>query len=329
MPHEQARRPAIDEKALAAYTSVLEPFPQEVKDAMRLTEGTVERFRSVSSGGREMLESLLPSLGISAEEIVIPGVDPGTEIELTVLLPAGDAPFSAAMLWVHGGGMVAGNRYGIDGQVVEWVSRHRLVVISVEYRLAPEHPYPAAVDDVLMAFEWLVENAAQYGVDPSKLLLGGTSAGGGIAAAVSLRTRDQGRRTPHAQFLFAPMLDDRNDSNSSRALPDAPIWPRESNSVAWKAYLGDIRRDDAPAYAAPARAADFSNLPPTYIEVGSAEVFRDECIDLARSIWEYGGDAELHVWSGGFHIFNSVSPGATLSQASFRPREDWLLRVIT
>ena len=161
------------------------------------------------------------------------------------------------------------------------------------------------------------------------MLVGG-SAGGGLAAAVALLARDRGGPALAGQLLMCPMLDDRNDTPSARQMADLPMWNRKANEVGWTALLGSARGGpDVSPYAAPARAEDLSGLPPTFIDVGSTDTFRDEDVDYAERIWLAGGVAELHVWPGGFHGFGGIAPNAGIPKAAVAARVDWLRRLLT
>lgn len=182
-------------------------------------------------------------------------------------------------------------------------------VVSVEYRLAPEAPHPGPVEDCYAGLVWTAANAAQLAIDPERIVIAGASAGGGLSAAVALMARDRNGPTPCGQLLIYPMLDDRNDTLSSMQMAGIGVWDRTSNDTGWTALLGDARGGpDVSPYAAPARAADLSGLPPTFVDVGSAETFRDEDIAYASRIWAAGGRAELHVWPGCFHGFDALAP---------------------
>jgi acetyl esterase/lipase len=199
-------------------------------------------------------------------------------------------------------------------------------VASVEYRLAPEHPYPIPLEDCYSALTWLSGLPA---VDPSRVAIGGASAGGGLAAAVALIVRDRGAPALLGQLLVCPMLDDRNETPSSWQMAGQGIWDRAANDVGWTALLGDARGGpDVSPYAAPARATDLSGLPPAFVDVGSAETFRDEDVAYASRIWQAGGSAELHVWPGGFHGFAGAVPQAAVSRAAVAAQRDWLARLL-
>ena len=236
---------------------------------------------------------------------------------------------AGAIFHVHGGGMVVGDsRAGVPA-LLEAAEELGLVVVSVEYRLAPEHPHPAPVEDCYAGLLWTVENADVLGIDPDRVVIAGGSAGGGLAAAVALLARDRGAPALLGQMLMCPMLDDRNDSPSSLQMAGMGGWDRASNETGWTALLGDTRGGPhVSPYAAPARATDLSGLPPAFIDVGSAETFRDEDVAYATRVWQSGGRAKLHVWPGGFHGFDQLAPQAAISQDARAARLRWLRRLL-
>lgn len=264
------------------------------------------------------------------EDRIIAGPAGAPDLEITIVRPATPPPHPApGVLSIHGGGMVLGTRFFGTGELIDLAERHGVVGVAVEYRLAPEHPGPAQADDCYAALEWMAAHADELGIDPSRILASGMSAGGGLSAAVALMSRD--RRGPRlaGQLLGCPMLDDRNRTVSSRQYDGFGAWDRHNNDTAWDAIAGAERfSDDLSPYVAPARAADLSDLPPAYIEVGAAETFRDEAVEYARRIWATGGRAELHVWAGGYHGFSGFSPEAEVSRAAEAAKESWLRRVL-
>jgi acetyl esterase/lipase len=210
------------------------------------------------------------------------------------------------------------------------VLEHDAVAATVEYRLAPEFPDPVPVEDCFAGFQWFLAHAVEFGLDPRRVLIGGQSAGGGLAAGTTLLARDRGAPMPAAMLLMWPMLDDRNDTTSARQVDGAGIWDRTSNQTGWTALLGERRgTDDVSISAAPARAPELTGLPPAYIEAGSVEVFRDEAVAFASRMWESGGSAELHIWAGGFHGFQTIVPTASVSQRATQTREAWVRRFLS
>ncbi|GIF26070.1 acetyl esterase/lipase [Actinoplanes tereljensis] len=232
-------------------------------------------------------------------------------VPLTVLRPAGPAP--ALVFWIHGGGMVMGNRYSQLDIPLEWLTELGVTVASVEYRLAPEARGTELVEDCYRGLAWAVEN---LGIDPARVVVAGASAGGGLAAGVTLLARDRGDLAIAGQVLIGAMLDQRNEARG-----DAVVWTREMNEFGWRSVLDGT-------YVSPALAEDLSGLPPAYLDAGSAELFRDENVAYASRIWAAGGRADLHVWTGGFHGFDALFPAAPISVAARRTRTEWLGRLL-
>lgn len=275
------------------------------------------------------IEDAIAGRPVEVRDHVVPGHG-GDEITVTVLRRADHEGAAApGVYFLHGGGMVGGSRWSVAPMLVEWVLEYDAVAATVEYRLAPDFPDPVPVEDCYAGLVWLTDRAEELGFDPRRVLIGGPSAGGGLSAGTSLLARDRGGPMPAAQLLMWPMLDDRNDTLSARQVDGVGIWDRTSNETGWTALLGDRRgTDDVSIYSAPARATDLSGLPPAYIEAGSVEVFRDEAVAYASRIWEAGGSAELHVWAGGFHGFQTIVPTAALSRRAIATREAWVRRTL-
>ena len=225
--------------------------------------------------------------------------------------------------------MIFGNKFmGIEG-TFDWVKELDAVLISVEYRLAPEHPDPAPIEDCYAGLIWVSEHVSELGIDPTKLIIAGNSAGGGLAAGLGLLVRDRGGPEIFAQCLIYPMIDDRMATSSSKQFMEAGTWSGETNVVAWDWLLPGRRfSKDVSIYAAPARATDLSGLPQTWIDVGAAEVFRDEDIAYASKLAEFGVPVELHVWPGGWHAFDIYAPGTTLSKICLDTRMAWFKRIL-
>ncbi len=267
--------------------------------------------------------------GFDASTHRVPGAPGGPEVDLLLLRPR-DHPGPVPCLYhLHGGGLIAGTRWDDVVPLLELARDTGCAIASAEYRLAPEHPYPAALEDATAGLRWLVGRAADLALDPGAIVIEGISGGGGLAAATALWIRDHGGPRLLGQLLICPMLDDRNDSPSARQMAGHGSWDRTANATAWEAYLGDaVGGSEVPAYAAAARSADLRGLPPTFLDVGSAETFRDEVIRYADRLWQAGGDAELHVWPGAFHGFDYAVPEAAVSRAARAARTNWLTRLL-
>ena len=226
---------------------------------------------------------------------------------------------------IHGGGYVIGSYEMDDISFDQRCQALDCVGVSVEYRLAPETPYPGPLEDCYAGLAWVFRNAAKLGVDPARVGVTGISAGGGLAAALALLVRDRGEFTLEWQLLDCPMLDDRQCTPSSQA-DDLIIWNRASNAFGWKSYLGDLYgAADVPYHAAPARAEDLSGLPRAYVCVGGADGFRDEDIDYALRLNGAGVECELHVYPGAPHGV-MLFADTDVARRYMRDQHEWLAR---
>lgn len=240
-----------------------------------------------------------------------------------------NADATPCIYWVHGGGMVMGDRFANLDIPLEWLDRFGAVVVTVDYRLAPEVSGSTLVEDCYSGLAWVAAHAVQLGIDPTRIIVAGASAGGGLVAGMTLMARDLGGPSIAAQILICPMLDHRNDTLSSHQYAGTPgVWTREKNAFGWQSVLGNTGEENVSPYISAARAKDLSGLPSAYIDVGTAEVFRDENADYASRIWASGGQAELHIWAGGFHGFDAMFPDASLSTAARQARTAWLGRFL-
>jgi acetyl esterase/lipase len=265
---------------------------------------------------------------IDVEEVRIPGYE-GALLEATIFRSKRARGAVPGLFNIHGGGMVSGHRYMDNERLVELVDEFALAAVNIEYRLAPEYPFPFGVEDCYAGLAWTAENAGEIGVDPDRMIVMGGSAGGGLSAALALMARDRGGPALAGQMLLCPMVDDTNTSVSFHQYPAHATWPGTTNVRAWQLLLGDAYGSDVVSpYAAPMRAADLANLAPALIEAGAAEVFRDENVAYATRIWEAGGDAELHIWAGACHGFDIFAPAAEVSRAALATRSSWLRRVL-
>ena len=306
MAAAQAQAPPLTLERIAAVRSAPSPFPVLTDDDLRRDGAFAVTTR------------------------LVPGPAGAPDVSLLICRPAAAQTPPACLYFIHGGGMILGDtRTGGFANALDHAAELGLALVSVEYRLAPETPHPGPVEDCYAGLSWTAAHAAELGVDPGRLVVGGASAGGGLAAAVALLARDRGGPALAGQLLLCPMLDDRNDTPSSWQMAGLGVWDRAANDVGWTALLGDARGGpDVSPYAAPARANDLSGLPPAFVDVGSAETFRDEDVAYASRIWQAGGQAELHVWPGGSHGFAGMVPEAALSRAAVAAQRNWLHRLL-
>jgi acetyl esterase/lipase len=215
-----------------------------------------------------------------------------------------------------------------DAKFDHWCPALGIVGVSVEYRLAPEHPYPAPLEDCYRGLKWIYDHAAEIGVDPDRIGIAGVSAGGGLAAALALVARDRGEVPVAFQLLDCPMLDDRQQTVSSQ-LDGLAVWSKESNTFGWRSYLGDLYgTNEIPYTAAPARCDDLSKLPPAFVSVGTVDGFRDEDIAYATRLNQAGVPCELHVYPGACHGYQ-IAVESAIARRSQRDVIDWIARQIT
>jgi acetyl esterase/lipase len=217
----------------------------------------------------------------------------------------------AGMLWIHGGGYLFGSAEDDRARLI--AEKLECNVVSIDYRVAPEHPFPAGPDDCYAALLWMVEHATELNVDPTRIAIGGASAGSGMAAGLALMLRDRGGPQIAFQLLLYPMIDNLHDTPSGQ-YTNHPVWNQRTSFNAWEMYLDGVPGKDASPYAAAARATDLAGLPPAYICVGAEDLFRDEDIDYARRLIAAGVACELSVYPGLFHGGDSFLPQAAVSQ---------------
>ena len=281
-----------------------------------LTDDTLAQARAAMS------EMPVPELSDAVDRIdhEVPGTD---GVLVRVHRPVGAAGALPCLYWMHGGGLILGSYVGDDARFDRWSPMFGLVGVSVEYRLAPETPYPGPLEDCYAGLRWVYQHAGELGVDPARIGIGGPSAGGNLAAGLALLARDRGEIPITYQLLIYPMLDDRQATPSSQ-WPD-PIWPPAANTYGWTSYLGDRRRaPDVPVYAAPARASDLAGLPPTLIAVGAVDVFSDEDIDYAVRLRHAGVPVDLHVYTGAPHGFDGLAAESAVARRASRDIDEWL-----
>ena len=291
-----------------------------------MTPDRLEHFRALKM---PTIEEIIGDLPVQCVDHTIAGYG-GAEIVVSVISRKDHHQPGPGIYNIHGGGMVMCNRFAAVHPLVDWAMKHDAVGVTVEYRLAPEHPAPIPVEDCYAGLAWMAEHAEELRFDPECLVIFGGSGGGGLAAGTTLLARDRKGPKLAGQLLQCPMIDDRNETVSSHQYQGTGIWDRTSNLTAWTAVLGDRRgTENVSPYSAPARATDLRGLPPTFIDVGAAEVFRDEDVAYASAIWAAGGHCELHVWGGAFHGFYDIAPESEIAKACLAAREAWLARLLS
>lgn len=250
------------------------------------------------------LAGRLPGSGKGVETVAL-----GAGASMRVYRPA--SPTGAALLWVHGGGFVIGTAAQDDALCRAVSEELQVVVASVDYRLSPEHPFPAPLED---CHAGLVALAGLPGVDRARIAVGGASAGGGLAAGLALLARERGEVAPVFQLLSYPMLDDRTTLRTDLDESAFRVWDQRSNRFGWAAYLGDPARGTVSGLAAPARHEDLAGLPPAWVGLGDLDLFHDEDLAYAARLRGAGVPCELQVFPGGYHGFDGVEPKAAVSR---------------
>lgn len=302
------------------------PAGARVPDLSGQSLGSV---RQTMIAGNLSCQAAIGDRPISWQDHVVAGTAERPDLLVTVLRPHQPVPGAAGIYNIHGGGMMLDERFSDLPRLVSMVEDLGCVAVTVEYRLAPEHPHPAPAEDCYAGMVWMAEHSTELGFDAARLLVIGGSAGGGLAAAMALMARDRGGPELAGQLLLCPMIDDRNDSPSTIRFADSGSWTRSSNALGWRSLLGEAPADlPVPAYAAPARASDLTGLPPAFIEVGELEIFLDEDVDYCRRLWQAGVPAELHVWGGAYHGFDRIAPDSEVSRAALAARSSWIRRTL-
>lgn len=317
-----SQRDRIDPESRVPLEALLARFPGGGPNAMsdlalrRVTNTAMCVERSAAMG---------PNDRVSRADHYAPGPDRAPEVRVRVYRPIASTGVLPGLLYIHGGGMILGTIEDSDLGAAGLCEAINAVLVSIDYRLAPEHPHPAPVEDCYAALVWMVEHAEDLGFDATRLAVVGASAGGGLTIATSLMARDRGGPSIRFQMPIYPMLDDRNITPSSREITDVGIWDRATNLQAWDWYLGEAQAD---AYAAPARATDLAGLPPTFIDVGEMDLFRDEDIEFAARLLQASVPTELHVYPGAYHGSDAFAADAALSQRMWATRIGALLRAL-
>ena len=295
----------------AEFAPLIEAFPSFDLDAASL--GLIRPLMDAEL-------DLEPDDALTIRDDIALGADGQPDVPIRVYEPTTQldeaGALRPALVWIHGGGYVMGSCRNDARLLAALTTTLGIVCVSVDYRLAPEHPFPAPLDDCYSVLAHVIDRAANFGVDPTLVGIGGLSAGGGLCAALGLLARDRGELTVAFQLLDSPMLDDRQQTTSSQ-LDGIPVWSKLSNTFGWASYLGDLSGADSlpgslPDHAAPGRVEDLSGLPSTFIAVGAVDGFRDEDVDYATRLAAAGVPCELHVYAGtphGFRLFGDTAAG--------------------
>jgi acetyl esterase/lipase len=307
--------------------SLLDPEVAEALVGVAGLEGvTLEQIPAVRA---ERDAARLPvhlSDAVERRDLLVPGPAGAPDVTMRLYRPVerAEAVLLPCVYWMHGGGYIFGHYDNEDARFDGWVRPLRCAGVSVEYRLAPEDPYPAGIEDAYAALKWVHDHASELGVDAGRIGIGGASAGAGLAAGLALLVRDRAEFDIAFQLLIYPMIDDRQTTASS-GWSEVPVWQPSANTLGWSAYLGALYgTEDVPPYAAAARATNLEGLPPTLIAVGTLDGFVDEDIDYAQRLNHASVPVELHVYPGGPHGFDSMAPGTTLGRRARAHMEEWL-----
>ncbi|MCT7661900.1 alpha/beta hydrolase [Mycobacterium deserti] len=309
----------IDAQVLAAMA----PLMRALGEAETPPIGDVDSRRRDGHRMFDYVAGTWPPIdGVDMQQHALTAPD-GATIDLRWYHRPQDRQSGSAALYLHGGGMIFGLEHVgalYDLAVREYVATSSVPMLVVDYRIAPEHPHPTPVEDCYAALVWLAANAQRLGVDPARIAVMGDSAGGGLAAAVSLLARDRGGPPVAQQILIYPMLDDRTRTPDPQVMPFL-TWTYDDNITGWGALLGDSTSGATVSpYAAPARADDLTGLPPAYIDVGDLDIFRDEDVTYARRLSDAGVPTELHLHPGCPHAFEALAREADVSRRAIADR---------
>lgn len=301
----------------------------EVKERFlnRVAFPTLENGKQDIQGLRAVLEKsaknsdpkLLKDINKTIKKVQL--IEGNAPIELVIYEPKKRDKALPAILWIHGGGLIVGTAEN-DALASRFVNEAECIVVSVDYRLAPEHPYPAALEDCYLSLQWLHDNAKKFNIDTKRIAIGGASAGGGLTAAVSILARDLNGPEISFQMPLYPMLDYRMQSQSSYEIRDYGVWTRENNREGWAAYLGGPIKDLTPyvnvsKYASPALENDMKGLPPTYTCVGTLDLFRDETLEYVNKLAKAGVPVEFHLYPSLTHGFERFFSGEEIADNAY------------
>lgn len=314
-------------EAMAYWAPRIDPELREVLPLLAGAGGDLNDPVAARRWLREMVGAARPEVPgadrVEVMDVQVPGIGTSPAVPVRAFRPKGATGPQPAILWIHGGGFVVGDIDMDVAQATQLAGDLGAVVVTPEYRLAPEHPFPAGLDDCMAALQWVAAGGGEgidLDLDANRIAVGGMSAGGGLAAGLALRARDAGG--PHLcfQLLGIPELDDRLDTPSMREFVDTPMWSRHRAEISWRSYLGSWPCPSVSPYAAPARASDLAGLPPAFVSTCELDPLRDEGILYALAMMQAGVPVELHHYPGTFH----GSAMVTGAGASIRAARDVL-----
>ena len=288
------------DRELVAGLEALPVFPE-------FTAETLPQIRALMQEFAKLQLELPPVDGIAISEERVPGPAGAPPVRVAIYRPAKADGLLPVFFHIHGGGLILGTPELRQAASIEIAKTYRAVVISVDYRLAPETPFPGPIEDCFAAFQWMTANAKALGIDTRRIVIGGESAGGGLTAALAILARDRDVAPIACQMLVYPMLDDRSCTAYEHPYVGEFVWTRASNDYGWRSYLGRAPGGkDVSPYAAAARLEDFRGLPPAFIATGALDLFLEEDLDYARRLIRAGVPTELHVYPGAFHAFDMI-----------------------
>ncbi|KAL4802550.1 Alpha/Beta hydrolase protein [Aspergillus unguis] len=315
----------------AEYAKTIEPLLPVLSKRSPLVLENIPASREAREAGISHFFSQVPeSPDVSQTEYHATAPD-GHQIPIIAFCKKStDSVPGPAIVHYHGGGMILGSAERQARPLAMQVQKTGIPIFSVNYRLAPEHKGPVIIEDCYSALVWVQQNAASHGIDPARIAVFGESAGGGLAAGVTLLARDREMSPPIAkQILVYPMLDDRTRA-PKEGLEEMAFWKTDDNATAWNAFLGGGAPGDHYSdseYLVPARAQSLRGLPRAYIDVGELDIFRDECVSYAQRLWEANVSTELHVYPGIPHAFEMVAPFISATVEAYRKRMDAMLSI--
>lgn len=265
--------------------------------------------------GMALMPVLKAPENVSIENVFIAGQDKKSKLRLRIYRPKTITSSTPVMIWMHGGGYIIGTPEMEDPICIQFVHELGISIVSVDYRLAPKHPFPAGLDDCYSALMWAKHNSESFGFDATRIAVGGTSAGGGLAASLAQLACDRKEVTPVFQLLTYPMLDDRTVLRTDIDDSNSPTWTQKSNRFAWESYLGKLYgAKEMPAHAVSARREYLSGLPPAWIGVGALDIFYEEDVAYAQRLKEAGVECDLNIVEGAFHGFDVFDQQLSLVQ---------------